>query len=153
MKKLASLFLVCLFLFCCSSTEKPEPPKPTAQIDFDIEDSPFNIYKDYWKDVLYIDIYIVIYETAGVSVNISVVKTEWWDGQNSIASSLSQGGYLQGSGSLRVHIYSEFPAKYRPGRMGITVSGKDVNGHNIEKFHDYTFTWNSATGSPKFARR
>lgn len=153
MKKLAFLFLACLFLFCCSSTEKPEPPKPSAKIDFDIENLPFTIYYDYWGNSWYIDLYIVIYETAGVAVNISVAKTEWWEGQNSIATSLSQGGYLRGSGSLKVHIYSEFPAKYKPGLMRITVSGQDVNGHDLQKSHDYTITWNSATGRPSCARR
>ena len=88
--------MVCLFLFCCSSTEKPEPPKPTAKIDFNVENVPFTIYYDYWGNSWYIDIYIVIYETAGVAVNISVVKTEWFEGLTSIASSLSLRGDISG---------------------------------------------------------
>ena len=55
--KFLGLVLVIPFLafalVSCSSTEKTEPPKPRASIDFEIENLPFSVYYSSWDDVWY----------------------------------------------------------------------------------------------------
>jgi len=144
--------LLVLIMVSCSSTEKTEPPKPAASIDFEIENLPFSIYYDSWYAVWYCNITIVIYERAGVGASVSVVKSEWFEGSNTVASSTDQGGRVPPSGSLKVKIYSEFPGEYQPDRYRIAVSGRDDNGHNFQKSYDYTITWDSGAAVLRSAR-
>lgn len=139
-------------LVSCSSTEKTEPPKPKASIDFEIENLPFSIDYSAWGDVWYCSINIVIYEKAGVGANISVVKSEWFEGSNLIASSTDQGGRVPASGSLKVHVYSEFPARYQPDTYTITISGRDDNGYSFQESHNYNITWDSIVTVSKLVR-
>ena len=127
----------------CSSSET-EPPKPTANIEFEIDTLPLSIdyyeYEDYW----YYSIYIVIYEKAGVGVNISVVTSEWFEGTNRVASMTDEGVRVPASGSESVYLYGEFPGRYQPDTFRITISGRDDNGHSIEKSHSYAITWDAS---------
>ena len=153
--KFAGLILFVPFLafalVSCSSSEKTEPPKPRASIDFEIENLPFSIYYSSWGDIWYCDIYIIIYEKAGVGVSISIVKSEWFEGTNLVASSTDQGGRVPASGSLKVGVYSEFPARYQPEKYKITISGRDDNGYSVQKSHEYNITWDSSVKVSKLA--
>jgi len=129
-----------LFIVACSN-EMPEAPKPKASVGFDIEQRPFSFYWNSWYQVWYMDIYILITENAGVGATINQAKVEWILNNANVAQSLHQGGTLPPSGSLRVHIYSECPGKYRVDKIRISITGRDNNGHDIAVSHEYAITW------------
>lgn len=139
----AVLYLLLLALAACSSSEEPELPKPRASIYFDIQNLPFTIGYDWWYDRWYVDLTIVVYEKNGVGVNITVIKTGWFEGNTKVSESTHTGGYVPGNGSKKFNLYSYCPAKYKPTRFTIRIEGTDSNGNRISREKEYSITWPS----------
>lgn len=136
------LFLTFLVLAACSP-EEPEPPKPRASVSFEIQNLPYTIYYDWWYDRWYVDLTIIVYERNGVGVNITVIKTAWFEGKTKVSESTHAGGFVPGSGSREFNLYSYCPAKYRPTRFTISLEGTDSNGHGVFRENEYSITWPS----------
>jgi hypothetical protein len=132
-------FFLALFI-SCSSPE--EPPKPSANIDFQITQLPFTISYDWWDDNWYADLTLLITENNNVGATINSVKTDWYLNNSSVASTQSAGKRVPAGGSVYISFTTLCPAKYKPQTMTIVVSGKDDNGYSFSKSKSYNLTWN-----------
>jgi len=103
----------------------------------------FTIYYDYWNDSWYADLTLLFTESAGVGANVTLIEVNWLQDGLSIASTRVAGKRVPAHGSVYVNFRTEFPAKYKPQKRTIAISGCDDNGYAFNKTKSYDITWNS----------
>ncbi|MGB7295449.1 MAG: hypothetical protein WBC70_07655 [Candidatus Aminicenantales bacterium] len=108
-----------------------------------LPDLPFLISYNWWTDCWYVDLTIIVYERNGVGVNITVIKTAWFEGEAKVSDSIHTDGYVPGNGSRKFSLYSYCPAKYKPTRFTIRLEGSDSNGYLVVREKQYSVNWTS----------